>query len=107
MTSPFPGLGTGTTLERDTELRSELGNGPTAHIVKRRSGKDEDSSDAVAQVMEARFNGTPIEALCGHVWVPSRDPKKLPLCQLCKDIFDLHGDFGDHDGKTDPTDLPS
>ena len=42
---------------------------------------------------EAIFNGTAIEALCGHKWVPSKDPRRLPICTRCKAIFeyDPHG----------------
>jgi hypothetical protein len=38
--------------------------------------------------------GTPITALCGKVWVPSRDPSRFPVCPECKDIYDnvLSGD---------------
>lgn len=43
-----------------------------------------------AMLMQARMEGTPVEAWCGHTWVPSRDPKKLPLCHRCKD---LHGEY--------------
>ena len=51
-----------------------------AHIVKTEPGED-----AAGKVLEARIYGTPLEALCGHVWIPSRDPKQLPLCDKCKD----------------------
>ena len=37
-------------------------------------------------VVEGLVNGTPVKALCGKVWVPSRDPKKYPLCPTCKEI---------------------
>jgi hypothetical protein len=61
-----------------------------AHIVKVEPGES-----AVAKVMEARIYGTPVEALCGHVWVPSRDPKQLPMCQECKSIYELYRSFND------------
>lgn len=35
---------------------------------------------AVDQAMEL---GTPVEAACGKIWVPSRDPDKFPLCAAC------------------------
>jgi hypothetical protein len=38
--------------------------------------------------MDAMVNGTPVVALCGKVWVPSRDPKKYPVCPECKEIWD-------------------
>ena len=31
----------------------------------------------------AYIEGTPIRALCGKVWVPSRDPSKYPICPEC------------------------
>lgn len=40
------------------------------------------------EIMEAMINGTPIVALCGKIWVPSRDPKKFPVCPMCKEIYD-------------------
>lgn len=42
--------------------------------------------DAAAVVTEARVLGTPVEALCGKRWVPSRDPKRFPVCPTCKEI---------------------
>ena len=41
-----------------------------------------------AKLMDAMVNGTPVVALCGKVWVPSRDPKKYPVCPECKEIWD-------------------
>ena len=35
------------------------------------------------------------DLLCGHVWVPSRDPKQLPLCDVCKDIYETYRLFND------------
>lgn len=39
-----------------------------------------------AKVTAAYINGTPVTALCGYTWVPSKDPKSLPLCSKCKEI---------------------
>ena len=69
---------------------TETGEPSNAHIVKTKRGEN-----AAAVVLEARINGTPIEALCGHVWVPARDPKQLPICQACKDIYDMYRVFND------------
>jgi len=41
------------------------------------------------KITEAMVAGTPVVALCGKVWVPSRDPKKYPVCPECKRLFDL------------------
>ena len=37
-------------------------------------------------VMMAMVEGTPVTALCGHRWIPSRDPERFPLCPTCKEI---------------------
>lgn len=58
----------------------ELEHGPLAHIVLPASG-----------VTEAYILGTPVEALCGHVFVPTRDPKPLPVCPACKEILESLG----------------
>lgn len=50
-----------------------------AHIIRREGG------GAAAAVTEARVLGTPVEALCGKRWVPSRDPERFPLCPACKE----------------------
>lgn len=72
----------------DPEL--DEGEPNLAHIVKVKRGED-----AQAKVLEARINGTPLEALCGHTWVPSRDPRNRPLCQACKDIYDIYKKVND------------
>jgi hypothetical protein len=81
-----------TVLDRDEVL--ETGEPQQAHIVRTMPGEN-----AAAKVLEARINGTPLEALCGHVWVPSRDPKQLPLCEQCKEIYEMYRSF--HDGLND------
>lgn len=40
------------------------------------------------KLTEAMVNGTPVIALCGKVWVPSRDPQKFPVCPDCKEIWE-------------------
>ena len=40
------------------------------------------------KITEASVMGTPVVALCGKVWVPSRDPQRFPVCPECKDIWD-------------------
>ena len=41
-----------------------------------------------AKLTDAMVNGTPVVALCGKVWVPSRNPEKFPVCPECKEIFE-------------------
>ena len=74
----------------DTEEVLQTGEPSSAHIVKTDPGEN-----AAAKVLEARIYGTPLEALCGHVWVPSRDPKQLPICEKCKGIYEMYQAFND------------
>ena len=46
------------------------------------------------KLTEAMVMGTPVVALCGKVWVPSRDPERFPVCPECKDAWE-HLDKGD------------
>ena len=39
------------------------------------------------QIVESAVTGKPVIALCGKVWTPGRDPKKFPVCPLCKEIW--------------------
>lgn len=39
------------------------------------------------KLTEAMVMGTPVVALCGKVWVPSRSPEKFPVCPECKEIW--------------------
>ena len=48
----------------DTDETTETGEPTAAHIVKTKRGEN-----AAAVVLEARVMGTPVEALCGFVWV--------------------------------------
>ena len=40
------------------------------------------------ELMEATVNGTPLVALCGKKWVPTRDAKDFPVCPECKEIWE-------------------
>ena len=41
-----------------------------------------------AKLTEAMVMGTPVVALCGKVWVPSRDPERFPVCTGCIEAFE-------------------
>jgi Protein of unknown function (DUF3039) len=73
----------GTVLDRETDTTDQLDPGQHAHIVVK------PGENAAAVVLEARIMGKPLTALCGHVFVPQRDPQKLPVCPKCKEIYDL------------------
>lgn len=77
-------------LDARTDDLTETGPPKVAHIVKVEAGES-----AVAKVTEARIYGYPVEALCGERFVPQQDPKKLPLCGVCKEIYDLYRSVGD------------
>ena len=40
------------------------------------------------KLTEAMVMGTPVVALCGKVWVPSRAPEKFPVCPECQEIWE-------------------
>lgn len=46
-----------------------------AHYVKKRD------------LERAIFDGIPCVALCGKVWLPSRDYTKFPVCPECRDTY--------------------
>lgn len=50
-----------------------------SHYVDQRQHQD---------VATAMIEGTELVALCGHRWVPWRDPRKLPVCRPCATVLD-------------------
>ena len=40
------------------------------------------------KIMGSIVAGAPLIALCGKVWVPTRDPGRFPVCPKCKEIFE-------------------
>lgn len=52
-----------------------------SHYVKRTFNEG-----ANARIMRAMVEGTPIEAICGKVWIPSKNPERFPICPKCKEI---------------------
>ena len=74
-TMPEPGRST--IVEERTDVRPEAGDHERfSHYVP----KD--------KLMQALVEGTPVRALCGKVWTPSRDPKRFPVCPECKEIWE-------------------
>jgi len=50
-----------------------------------------------ADIVRSNVEGVPVQALCGKVWIPNRDPERYPVCPTCKE---LHGMiFGKGDGE--------
>jgi hypothetical protein len=40
------------------------------------------------KIVESAVMGNKVEALCGKIWIPSRDPERFPICPMCQKIFD-------------------
>ena len=51
------------------------------------------------KLTEAMVMGTPVVALCGKVWVPSRSPEKFPVCPDCKAVWEEINDNSAGDGE--------
>ena len=76
MTS-HPQRGTDTAVEERTDYRLDEGDHERfSHYVE----KD--------KLMQAMVEGVPVRALCGKLWVPSRDPQRFPVCPECKRIYE-------------------
>lgn len=84
---PERGTGTGTLVEPTPQTSHGDGDHERfAHYVQ----KD--------KIMASALDGTPVVALCGKVWVPGRDPKKYPVCPMCKEIYESMGSGDDEGG---------
>ena len=67
-------------LDTNTQLDTDSGNHARfSHYV--------DKDD----LTEAMVNGWPVIALCGKVWVPSRDPDRYQVCPTCKEVYEEIG----------------
>jgi Protein of unknown function (DUF3039) len=51
-----------------------------------------------SKIVDSMVSGTPVTAICGKVWVPSRDPKRYPLCPICKEIYERLPEGGGEGG---------
>lgn len=77
-TDPAQPAGGTSTLEREEtrELQEPGDHERFAHYVRKE------------KILSSALSGEPVIALCGKVWVPGRDPKKFPVCPLCKEIYE-------------------
>ncbi len=60
----------------EQERTADTGEPKVAHIAP------------AADVNRAYVTGEPITALCGVVFVPTRDPSRYPVCEPCKAVLD-------------------
>ena len=75
-----------TILDERTDLRVDAGDHERfSHYVPKN------------KLTEAMVMGTPVVALCGKVWVPSRNPDKFPVCPECKEIWHSMSSGGDEE----------
>lgn len=37
---------------------------------------------------KAIFDGIPTRALCGKLWLPTKDPSRFPVCPECKEVWE-------------------
>ena len=69
---------TDTRLDERTDIRIDEGDHERfSHYVNK------------SKMTEAYVVGAPVIALCGKVWVPSRDPSRFPICPECKPLYDM------------------
>ena len=85
MTTPRLGTATIEELRTDPQLDDGDDDERYSHYVK----KD--------KIVASAVEGTPVTALCGKVWVPSRDPQRFPVCPRCKEMMDLLHSFDSGD----------
>jgi hypothetical protein len=93
-----------TTLDPTAALDDPLGPGPgtlapslsphTTVLERERTSTDDGDHERFAhfvkkdRIVESAVMGTPVTALCGKKWIPSRDPSRFPICPDCKRIYD-------------------
>ena len=86
MTQLTPAPGSQTVVDERTDFRLDEGDHERfSHYVPKN------------KLTEAMVMGTPVVALCGKVWVPSRNPEKFPVCPECKEIWETFSS-GDKNG---------
>jgi hypothetical protein len=73
---PEPHTGSTTLLEEQVQNVEPGDHERFSHFVKKE------------KIVESAVLGTPVVALCGKVWTPSRDPQKFPVCPTCKEIYE-------------------
>jgi hypothetical protein len=83
----------------DTETITETGASADVETSNPAPRLDEGDHDRFAHyviggneaILRSMVTGDPVTALCGKVWVPSRDPERYPVCPECKDIKEANG----------------
>ena len=94
---PVSSTGFSTGLKVDEDVREDRRTVPTDEGDHERFSHYVDKD----KLTEAMVMGTPVVALCGKVWVPSRAPEKFPVCPECKETWESMQPGGDGDGDSD------
>ncbi|MDR0989809.1 MAG: DUF3039 domain-containing protein [Propionibacteriaceae bacterium] len=68
--------GSQTVLDREAAFQDEDDHDRYSHFVDKE------------KLTEAMVMGTAVVALCGKIWVPSRNPEKYPVCPQCREIWE-------------------
>ncbi len=74
--------------------RGDMAERDTSTLPRTNPRTDSGDGDGVAHIvtkedqMRGYLTGEAIKALCGKVWVPSRDYEGLPICKTCEDERD-------------------
>ena len=76
-------------LEGDTDLLTRPQDQQEDRLEEDDGGHDRFSHYVKKEkIVESAVTGKAVRALCGKKWIPSRDPKKYPVCPVCKEIYD-------------------
>lgn len=68
-----------------TSLQTGNHNPDLAHLID----CPDDQPTAKEWLHHATAHGLEVEALCGHKWVPTRNPSGLEVCVTCLDIAQI------------------
>lgn len=65
-----------TLTKEDVELLTGFDPTKYSHYIRRKAQ------------LEGMVEGTAAEALCGYIFVPSKDGTNMPVCPQCKAVYD-------------------
>lgn len=72
----------------ETDEKTTDGDPIFSHMIK-----GDSAESAQAKITAAIVNGTPLTALCGYTWIPSRNPENHPVCPKCEEIYEFDRQF--------------
>lgn len=75
-------------------MTTQIVESPAPVITERTAGTDDGDHDRFAHYVSkpdlerAIFDGVPCRALCGKMWLPTKDAQRFPVCPECKEIWE-------------------